>query len=130
MDLDAAESPLEAVAADWLDAARCQLALDVGQVKHSFVHMRLAADWLEYPLDIDVNCHLQVSVNGGDWHGSAGYFIDGEGRGCWNSTFHCKADTSKLKTTLYRQIRDTSTYLSIESTVSNQYNCKLVLKNA
>ena len=113
MDLDAAESPLQ------------------GQVKYSFVHMRLAADWLEYyRLEIDVNFSLQISVNGGDWHGSAAYFIDGEGRDCWNLAFNWKADTSKMKTTLYRQIRDTCTYLSIESNSSDQYNCMLILKNA
>ena len=116
MGLDATENPLEAT--------------DHPQVKHNFVLLRLAAAWLDVPLHIDVNTSLQVSVNGSTWHGSAGYFIDGEGRGCWNLTFHYKADTSLMKTTLYRQIRGTSTYLCVESTESNQFNCMLVLKNA
>ena len=115
MDLDAAESPLAAA--------------EHPQVKHSFVHMRLAADWLAYPLDIDVNKSLQASVNGGEWHGSAAYFTDEGGHGIWNLTFRCKADTSVMKTTRYRQIQGTSTYLCQESTSSNQFNCMLVVKN-
>ena len=136
MELVAAEHPLEAGLAATehpLEATRCRLAadwLDNPQVKHSFVFMRLAADWLGSPLDIDVSTTLQVSVNGSNWHGNASYYIDGEGRGCWNLTFHYKADTSNMKTTLYRQVPDTCTYLCVQSTTSNQWNSMLVLKNA
>ena len=129
-NLDAAETPLEAEEADWLAPARLRLALRQEQVKHSFVHVRLAANWLSSPLHLDVNELLQVSVNGGDWHGTADFYNDGEGRGCWKLTFHYKADTSLMKTTVYHQIRDTSAYLSVESTTSNQWNSMLVLKNA
>ena len=128
--LDAAETPLEADAAEWLEHARLRLALKQDQVKHNVVHMRLAADWLSYPLHLDVNELLHVSVNGGEWHGTADCFTDGEGRGCWNLTFHYKVDTSLMKTTVYHQIRDTSTYLSVESTASNQWDSMLALKNA
>ena len=115
MDLDAAEPPLHQ-----------------GLAQYSFVHMRLAADWLEYyRLEIDVNFSHQLSVNKGTWHGSADYFFDSEGRDCWNLTFHPTADTSKrMETATFRQVLDTYTFLSIESTRTNRFNSMLILKNA
>ena len=130
MNLDAAETPLEAEDADWLAAARLRLAVQRERVKHRFVHVRLAANWLSHPLNIDINELLQVSVDGGDWHGTADFYNDGDGRGCWKLSFHYKADTSLLKTTVYQQIQDTGTHLSIESKTSNQWNSMLILKNA
>ena len=129
-NLDAAETPLEAEEADWLAPARLRLALRQEQVKHSFVHVRLAGNWLSSPLHLDVNELLQVSVDGGDWHGTADFYNDGEGRGCWTLSFHYKANTTLMKTTVYRQIPGTSTYLAIESATSNQWNSMLVMKNA
>ena len=130
MNLDAAETPLEAEEADWLEAARLRLVVGRERVKHRFVHVRLAASWLSYPLNIDVNELLQVSVDGGDWHGTADFYKDGEGRGCWTLSFHYKANTTLMKTTVYQQIPGTSTYLAIESATSNQWNSMLVMKNA
>ena len=132
MNLDAAETPLEAEEADWLAAAMLRLDVQRERVKHSFVHVRLAADWLSHPwhLNLDVNELLQVSVDGGDWHGTADFYNDGDGRGCWKLSFHYNADTSLLKTTVYKQIQDTGTYLSIESKKSNQWNSMLILKDA
>ena len=139
MHADEAESPLDGVpmdeaesplfgheAPDWLEAARQNLL----KVKHSFVHMRLAADWLNaYPMDLDVNHALQISVANGNWHGQAAYYTDVEsGLGTWCLTFHHRADTSKMKTVRYRQVRGTGTYLSVESTSSNQYNSMLIVK--
>ena len=130
MDFDEAESPLEGESPDWSELARQRALLDMQEVKHRFIHMRLAAAWLDaYPLDIDVNKGLQISCDNGDWHGGARYYTDEEGRGIWTLTFHCKADVSRMKTTRYRQVRGTSTYLCVESTTSNQYNCMLVAKN-
>ena len=122
MNQDAAETPLEAEEADWLEAARLRLLLQRERVKHRFVHVRLVASWLSYPLNIDVNELLQVSVDGGDWHGAADFYNDGDGRGRWKLSFHYKADTSLLKTTVYQRIEETGTCLSIESETSNQWN--------
>ena len=132
MDLDTAETPLEAEEDDWLAAAMSRCRVQRERVKHSFVHVRLAADWLPDPwrLNLDVNEFLQVRVDGGDWHGAADFYNDVDGRGCWKLSFHYKADTSLLKTTVYKQIQDTGTYLSIESKKSNQWNCMLILKDA
>ena len=130
MNLDAMETPLEAEDADWLAAARLRLAVQRERVKHCFVHVRLAADWLSHPLDLNVNELLQVRVDGGDLHGTADFYNDGDGRGCWKLSFHYTADTSLLKTTVYQQIQDTGTYLSIESKTSNQWNSMLILKDA
>ena len=129
-NLDAAETPLEAEEVDWLAPARLRLALRQEQVKHSFVHVRLAANWLSPPLHLDVNELLQVSVDGGDWHGAADFYNDGEGRGCWKLSFHYKADTSLLKTTVYQRIQEIGTYLSIESETSNQWNSMLIVRDA
>ena len=128
--MDEAESPRFGEAPDWRDAARQQLQRDRQEVKHSFVHMRLAADWLNaYPVDIDVNNALQISAANGNWHGQAAYYTDVEsGLGTWCLTFHHRADTSKMKTVRYRQVRGTGTYLSVESTSSNQYNSMLIVK--
>ena len=140
MHLDAAETPLVAEAEtplvaeepDWLGAAIDRHAELRERVKHSFVHVRLAADWLPDPwhLNLDVNEFLQVSVDGGDWHGTADFYNDVDGRGCWKLSFHYNADTSLLKTTVYKQIQGTGAYLSIESKTSNQWNCMLISKDA
>ena len=130
MHLDAAETPVEAEEPDWRAAAILRLAVQRERVKHSFVHVRLAADWLSHPLNLDVNALLQVSVDGGDWHGTADFYNDVDGRGCWKLTFHHSANTSLMKTTVYRQVHRTCTYLSIESERSNQWNCMLISKDA
>ena len=132
MDLDTAETPLEAEEDDWLAAAMLRCSVQRERVKHSFVHVRLAADWLSHPwhLDLDINDFLQISVNRGNWHGTADYYNDVDGRGCWKLTFHHSANTSLMKTTVYKQIQSTCTYLSIESKTSNQWNCMLISKDA
>ena len=130
MNQDAAETPLEAEEADWLEAARLRLLLQRERLKHRFVHVRLAASWLSYRLNIDVNELLQVSVDGGDWHGAADFYNDDDGRGCWKLSFHYKADTSLLKTTVYQRIQETGTYLSIESETSNHWNSMLIVRDA
>ena len=38
--------------------------------------MSLHPDWIDFPLDIDINDALMCSVNGGDWHGKAIYTVD------------------------------------------------------
>ena len=127
-NLDAAEPPLEGEEADWLKRQRLLLAARRARVKHSFVHLRLAASWLTSPLHIDVNELLQVSCNGGNWHGSADFYIDDDNRSCWRLKFHWDADIRLMKTTEYKQIENTGTYLSIESGTSNQWNSMLVVK--
>ena len=128
--LDAAETPLEAEDADWLEAACLRLLLQGERVKHRFVHVRLAASWLSYRLNIDVNELLQVSVDGGDWHGIGDFYNDDDGRGCWKLCFHYAADTSLMKTAVYQRIQEHDTYLSIESKTSNQWNSMLIVRDA
>ena len=132
MDMDTAETPLEAEEDDWLAAAMFRCSVQRERVKHSFVHVRLAADWLSQPwhLDLDINEFLQISVNNGNWHGHADYHKHVDGRGCWQLTFHYNANTSLMKTTVYRQVQSTCTYLSIESETSNQWNCMLISNDA
>ena len=130
MNLDAAETPLEAEETDWLEPHRLRLAARQERVKHRCVHVHLAASWLTSPLHIDVNELLQVSCNGGDWQGTADFYIDGDGRSCWKLTFHYTADTSLMKTTEYKQIEATGTYLNLESHTSNQWNAMHILKDA
>ena len=131
MDMDTAETPLEAEEEDWLGAALSRCRVQRETVKHSFVHVRLAASWLsqQWHLDLDISECLQISVNGGTWHGTADYYTI-DGRGCWKLTFHHSANTSLMKTTVYRQVHRTCTYLSIESERSNQWNCMLISKDA
>ena len=133
MEFDEAELPLEYVFPGWLEASRQRALLDLQEVKHEFVHMRLAADWLDaWPRKIDVNKGLQVSCENGDWHGSALYHVEGEGDeglGIWTLTFHYQGNVSLMKTIRYRQILGTSTYLCVASRISNQSNCMLIAKN-
>ena len=130
MDFDEAESPLEGEYPDWLEPARQRALLDLQEVKHQFVHMRLAASWLDaWPMNIDVNKGLQISCENGDWHGRALYHKDDEGLGSWTLTFHYEANVSLMKTNRYRQVLGTSTYLCVDSRSSNQFNCMLVAKN-
>lgn len=127
--LDAAEPPLETEAVDWLAAAERKLLAKGVRVKHRFVHYRLAAAWLSHPLQIDVNEFLQVSVDGGDWHGSADFLKDGWGMEYWKLTFHYAADASLMKTTVYKRIPNTGTYLNIQSESTNQWNSMLIAKD-
>ena len=127
--LDAAETPLEGEAVDWLAAAQRKLIAEGVRVKHRFVHYRLAADWLSHPLQLDVNMFLQISVNGGDWHGNADFVRDEWGREAWKMTFHYLANTSLMRTTTYRRVQNTGTYLHVQSETTNQWNSMLIVKD-
>ena len=127
--LDAAETPLEGEAVDWLAAAQRKLIAEGVRVKHRFVHYRLAADWLSHPLQLDVNMFLQISVNGGDWHGNADFVRDEWGREAWTMTFHYSANTSLMMTTTYRRVQNTGTYLHVQSETTNQWNFMLIVKD-
>ena len=125
---ECSESPLEEGAAECSEHAPQQLHQDQ-TVKHKFIHVRLKASWLGHYLHIDVNHTLQVSVNGGAWHGQADFYVDGEGCNCWNLTFNWQAHEDQMKTILYMQIEKTDTYLHIESQKNNEYNCMLIVKH-
>ena len=130
MEFDEAELPLGGEYPDWLAAARQQALLDLQVVKHRFVHMRLAADWLDaYPMYIDVNKGLQISCDTSDWHGSALYHEENEGLGIWTLTFHYKGDVSRMKTQRFRQVVGTGTYLCVQDRSSNQFNSMLIARN-
>ena len=86
------------------------------------------ADWLRHPLHLDVSYCLMVSVNDGEWHGSAAFYRDRFGRRCWLLTFNWQTYEG-VKTVLYTQLDETETYLHIGSPVSNQYNSMLIEKH-
>ena len=125
---DAAEFPLEEGAAQWFERAPQQLPQDQ-RVKHRFLHVRLAAAWLTHYLHIDVNVGLQVSVNGGAWHGHAAFYVDGEGCNCWRLTFNWQSYEDHMKTAVYTQIGNTDTFLHIGIHLSNQFNSMIIVKH-
>ena len=127
--LDAAETPLEGEAVCWVAAAQRKLIAEGVRVKHRFVHYRLAADWLSHPLQLDVNRLLQISVDGGSWHGNADFVRDEWGREAWTMTFHYSANTSSMMTTTYRRVQNTGTYLCVQSQTTNQSNFMLIEKD-
>ena len=130
MACDKAELPLEGEHPDLLEVPRQQALQDMQEVKHEFVHMRLAADWLDaWPLKIDVNKGLQISCQQSEWRGSALYHEDDEGLGIWTLTFHYQGNVSLMKTKRYRQVLGTSTYLCVDSRSSNQFNSMLIARN-
>ena len=111
-----------------VDAAVPPLHQDL--VQYNFVHMRLEVDWLEYyKVQIDVNFSHQLRIDNGTWHGSADYYFDTHGRDCWNLSFHPEGDTSRrMEHATFRQVLNTYTFLSIESTISNRFNSMIILK--
>ena len=134
MEFDEAELPLGGEYPDWLaaarQAARQRALVDLQEVKHQFVHMRLAANGLDaYPLKIDVDMGLQISCDNSDWHRSALYHEENDGLGIWTLTFHYQGNVSLMKTNRYRQVLGTSTYLCVASRNSNQFNSMLIAKN-
>ena len=124
---DAAEFPLDEGAALWFEHAPGNLPPNQ-RVKHRFLHMRLAADWLRHPLHLDVSYCLMVSVNDGEWHGSAAFYVDRFGRNCWLLTFNWQTYEG-VKTVLYTQLDETETFLHIGSPVSNQFNSMIIEKH-
>ena len=72
-------------------------------VKHSFVHMSLDAAWLEFPMMVDVNTCLMVSVDGGPCHGKAVYTEVDEG-GKRTLLYHWKAEMMKSKQVTFTQV--------------------------
>ena len=107
-----------------LEVAEVPRVLDPDQrVKHELVHMSLDPAWLEFPMKVDVNTSLMVSVDEGPWHGKAVYTEDEEG-GKWTLLYHWKADMNKLKTVSFKQVQRTNTYLAVNKNPA--YNCLLI----
>ena len=94
--------------------------------KHAFVHVCMHASWVKFPMQLRVNRHLEISVNGGPWHGSAIY-DNTTGKGIWTMTFHYKANLDRLKVIKYEQIKGTATYMCL-SEENNGYNSMLITK--
>jgi hypothetical protein len=92
-------------------------------VKHEFVHMSLDSARLEFPMKVDVNTSLMVSINGGPWYGKAVYTEDEEG-GKWTLLYHWKADMNNLKQVSFKQVQRTNTYLAVNKNPA--YNCLLI----
>ena len=73
-----------------------------------------------------MNRRLEISVNGGPWHGSAIY-ENTIGKGIWTLIYHYKANLDKLKENKYVQIKRAASYLHLsEKDIS--YNSILVTK--
>ena len=94
--------------------------------KHAFVHVSMHADWVKSPMQFRVNRHLEISVNGGPWHGSAIY-DNTTGKGKWTMTFHFKAKLDRLKVITYTQILGTAIYMNLDEKNSG-YNSMLITK--
>ena len=94
--------------------------------KHAFMHVCMHWFWVTLPLELRVNRRLEISVNGGPWHGSAIY-ENTTGRGIWTLTFHYKANLDKLKENKYVQIKGTASYLHL-SEKDSSHNSVLVAK--
>ena len=88
----------------------------VNTIKHQFVQMRLATPWVLKPATIAVNQLLQVSFDGGDWHGSAEYLYDEAGGGRWIMKYHYKAVLAQMKTVVFSSITGTDCFLNVQNT--------------
>ena len=84
--------------------------VDCNKIKHHYVYLSLHPRWIDKHMMIDVNTLLEISVNGGPWHGKAIYICGHDG-GQWSLTFNFKADVSKLKRFELKQIWHTSSFL-------------------
>ena len=83
-------------------------------------------DWVRFPLQLRVKKDLELSVNGGPWHGSA--ICDNQtGRGRWLMTFHYKADMAKAKELTFLQVPGTATYMCIQEN-SSKHNAFLITR--
>ena len=99
------------------------LSSDPQTVKHSFVHMCLDPSWVEYPMMLDVNTCLMVSIDGGPWHGKAVY-VENNGLAKWTLLYHYKGDMNKLKQVEFKQVKKSNAYLALGPNPS--YNCLLI----
>ena len=94
--------------------------------KHAFVHVSMHPSWVKFPLEIRVNRQLEVSINGGAWHGSAIY-ENTTGKGIWTLTFHYKAKLDCMRVNKYEQMKGTAAYLQLVDD-DNRYNSMLITK--
>ena len=94
--------------------------------KHAFAHVSMHPSWVKFPLQIRVNRHLEISVNGGPWHGSAIYDYT-TGKCVWTMTFHCKANLDRWKVNKYEQMKGTAAYMQLNDDDSG-YNSMLITK--
>ena len=94
--------------------------------KHAFVHVSMHADWAKSPMQFRVNRHLEISVNGGPWHGSVIY-DNTTGNDIWTMTLHYKANLERLEVIKYEQIKGAATYMNL-SEENNGYNRMLITK--
>jgi hypothetical protein len=96
------------------------------ETKHDFVHIFCDPRYISSRTTISVNRLLQISYGNTDWHGSAIYTSD-ELAGQWAMTFNYAGDTEKMKTTVFKQILGTSSFMHINS--NKAYNSILIPKD-
>ena len=80
--------------------------------------------WIAKRSTICVNKHLQISYDGGDWHGSALYIYTENG-GEWNMTFNWKADVERMKTVRFTSLPNTNTFLHLNEE-DKRFNALLI----
>ena len=93
-------------------------SVDCNVVKHQFVYVSLHPQWIDRRMFLDVNTLLQISVNGGAWHGSAIYTSHQDG-GLWSLAFNFKGDAARLKHVMLQQICHTSAFVHVDRRDSN-----------
>ena len=95
------------------------------EVKHCFVLLSLSPHWIWLRPEIAVNKFGQISYEGSDWHGSALYCATENGTQ-WEMTFHTRANVSKMKTYVFKEVRYTTSFLSMDE--DEGYNALLLPK--
>ena len=104
-----------------------EAARQSGKPKHAFVHITMDPAWVRSHLQLRVNKDLQLSVNGGPWHGSALY-SNTSGRGVWLLNFHYAADMTRAKELTFLQVPWTTTYMSLQDNPA--YSAFLITKTS
>ena len=96
----------------------------VNEIKHQFLHLSVHPAWIALRPVIAVNKLLQISYDGGDWHGSAIY-RQTEAGGVWEMTFNWQADVSKMKIVLFESITNTDNFVHMHKE-NKGYNALLI----
>ena len=96
-------------------------------LKHAFVHVTMHPSWVAFPFQLLVNRRLEISINGGPWHGSAIFDNTNGLLDIWTLTFHYKANLDRMKESKYVHIRGTASYMHLNEK-DNSYNSMLITK--
>ena len=103
------------------------VAVPVGtnRIKHVFVFMHLHPRWLQRTNTISVYELLQISFNGGPWHGWAVFHYDEVGGARWIMTFHYDAVDGSMQFVMSTCRTGTSCFLNVQDS-NPGYNSILI----